>query len=62
VFVCGDDPDARAVVAGLAGEMGYDPHDAGGLEQARWLEALTPLVIALGDSSYAITMTRTPAS
>jgi 8-hydroxy-5-deazaflavin:NADPH oxidoreductase len=61
VFVCGDDPDARAVVAGLAGEMGFDPHDAGGLEQAGWLEALTPLVIALGDSSYAITMTRTPA-
>jgi hypothetical protein len=61
VFVCGDDPDARAVVARLAGDMGYDPHDAGGLEQARWLEALTPLVIALGDSTYALTMTRTDA-
>ncbi len=60
VFVCGDDAAARAVVAGLAAEMGYDPHDAGGLERARWLEALTPLVIALGDSACALTMTRTP--
>jgi NADPH-dependent F420 reductase len=60
VFLCGDDPDARAVVADLARETGYDPHDAGGLDQARWLEALTPLVIALGDSTYSLTMTRTP--
>ena len=58
VFVCGDDPEARAVVAGLARETGYDPHDAGGLDQARWLEALTPLVIALGDATLAVTMTR----
>ena len=60
VFLCGDDPEARAVVASLARDSGYDPHDAGGLEQARWIEALTPLVIALGDSTYALTMTRTP--
>jgi 8-hydroxy-5-deazaflavin:NADPH oxidoreductase len=60
VFVCGDDPDARAVVASLARDSGYDPHDAGGLEQARCLEALTQLVIALGDSTYSLTMTRTP--
>lgn len=59
VFLCGDDPGARAVVARLARETGYDPHDASGLEQARWLEALTPLVIALGDSSYAVAMRRT---
>ena len=59
VFLCGDDPDARAVVAGLAREIGYDPHDAGGLEQARWIEALTPLVIALRDSTFALTMTPT---
>jgi 8-hydroxy-5-deazaflavin:NADPH oxidoreductase len=59
VFLCGDDPEARAVVAGLAHEIGYDPHDAGGLEQARWIEALTPLVIALGDSTLALTMTPT---
>jgi predicted dinucleotide-binding enzyme len=60
VFLCGGDPEARAVVARLARETGYDPHDAGGLEQARWIEALTPLVIALGDSTVAMTMTRTP--
>lgn len=59
VFLCGDDPEARAVVASLARDAGYDPHDAGGLEQARWIEALTPLVIALGDSTYALTMSRT---
>jgi predicted dinucleotide-binding enzyme len=59
VFLCGRDPGARAAVARLARETGYDPHDAGGLEEARWLEALTPLVVALGDPALALTMTRT---
>jgi NADPH-dependent F420 reductase len=58
VFVCGADPEARSVVAGLAAEIGYDPHDVGGLEHACWLEALTPLVVALGDPALALTMTR----
>jgi 8-hydroxy-5-deazaflavin:NADPH oxidoreductase len=60
VFLCGDDPQARIVVARLVEDAGYDPHDAGGLGAARWVEALTPLVIALGDSTLALTMTRTP--
>lgn len=59
VFVCGDDADARSVVSGLAQDMGYDPHDVGRLEHARWLEALTPLVVALGDPALALTMART---
>jgi NADPH-dependent F420 reductase len=59
VFVCGDDAAAREVVGGLARDIGCDPHDAGGLEGAGWLEALTPLVVALGDPAYALTMTRT---
>ena len=59
VFVCGDDAAARDVVAGLARDIGYDPRDVGGLERAGWLEALTPLVVALGDPAYALTMTRT---
>jgi len=60
VFLCGDDLDARAVVARLVEDAGYDPHDAGELGVARWVEALTPLVIALGDSTLVVTMTRTP--
>ena len=58
VFVCGDDSEARSVVSGLAAEIGYDPHDVGGLEHAYWLEGLTPLVVALGDPALALTMTR----
>ena len=46
-------PEARAVVAGPAREIGYDPHDAGGLGRARWLEARTPFAIALGDTTFA---------
>ena len=58
VFVCGDDAEARSVVAGLASEIGYDPHDIGGLRHARWLETVTRLVVALGDSAVALTVTR----
>ena len=59
VFVCGDDAAARRVVADLARDIGYDPHDLGGLERAGWLEALTPLVVAMGDPGLVLTMTRT---
>jgi 8-hydroxy-5-deazaflavin:NADPH oxidoreductase len=60
VFVCGDDASARTVVMGLAADIGYDPHDAGGLERARWLEALTPLVVALEDPNVALTVEHVP--
>jgi NADPH-dependent F420 reductase len=62
VLVCGDAPSARRVVMDLAAEIGYDPHDAGGLEQARWLEALTPLVVALEDPDLTLVIKRVSQS
>lgn len=47
MFVCGDDPEARAVVAGLAEELGFDPVDCGPLSAARYLEPLAMLWISL---------------
>ncbi len=58
VFVCADDPSARNVVMGLAAQIGYDPHDVGGIEHARWLEALTPLVVALEDPNLTFIIAR----
>ena len=43
---------------GLAAEIGDDPHDVGGLEHARWLEALTPLVVALEDPNLTFVIAR----
>ncbi len=40
VFYCGDDADAKAIVAQLIEECGYDAIDAGGLMVARSLETL----------------------
>ena len=60
VLVCGGTPSARRVVMDLAVAIGYEPHDAGGLEQARWVEALTPLVVALGDPDLALVVERVP--
>lgn len=39
-FVTGDDPTARAVVRGLAEDVGLAPVDSGGLERAYLVEAL----------------------
>ena len=47
-FVAGDDAGAKAVVLGLAGDIGFDPVDAGPLENARLLEPLALLNIRLG--------------
>jgi predicted dinucleotide-binding enzyme len=38
MFVCGDDDDAKAVTAGLVGELGFETVDVGGLTLARVLE------------------------
>ena len=38
MFVCADDPDAKAVALGLAQDLGFDAIDAGKLDQARLLE------------------------
>ena len=39
VFVAGDDADAKAVVLGLAEELGFTALDSGGLRNARLLES-----------------------
>ncbi|HEY5256765.1 MAG TPA: NAD(P)-binding domain-containing protein [Candidatus Baltobacteraceae bacterium] len=40
ISLCGDDPDAKAVVEGLIREMGCTPHDLGGLKHAGEIESL----------------------
>ena len=47
MFYCGDDPDAKLVVKGLIGEIGFEPIDAGPLHHARYLESLAMLYIHL---------------
>ncbi|MCC7353001.1 MAG: NADPH-dependent F420 reductase [Anaerolineae bacterium] len=44
VFYCGDDDAAKGTVAGLIGEIGFEPVDVGPLQNARHLEALAELV------------------
>jgi len=38
MFMAGEDDAAKTTVAGLLSDIGFDPHDAGGLRQARLLE------------------------
>lgn len=47
LFFCGDDPDAKAVVAGLIKGCGYHGVDAGPLAIARYLEPLSMLMVSL---------------
>jgi predicted dinucleotide-binding enzyme len=47
VPLCGDDPDAVAVVAGLVSDMDLQAVFAGGLHRARYLEAMTAFVMGL---------------
>jgi predicted dinucleotide-binding enzyme len=47
MFYCGDDAAAKAVGARLAADLGFDPVDAGKLDQARLLEPLALLWIRL---------------
>ncbi|RJP76060.1 MAG: F420-dependent NADP oxidoreductase [Candidatus Zixiibacteriota bacterium] len=42
-YYCGDDPEAKLVVAELAREVGLEPIDAGPLQNARLLEPLAML-------------------
>ncbi|WP_266169126.1 NADPH-dependent F420 reductase [Dyella subtropica] len=46
-FYCGDDVDAKRMVATLIGELGLDPVDAGPLTSARFLEPLGMLMVQL---------------
>ncbi|MBF6333778.1 NADPH-dependent F420 reductase [Nocardia transvalensis] len=47
VPLCGDDPEAVALVAGLAEDLKLQPVRAGGLGQARYLEATTAFAVGL---------------
>jgi predicted dinucleotide-binding enzyme len=44
---CGDDPAAKAAVAGLIEDLGFEPVDVGGTDAAPWVEAFAHMVIAL---------------
>ncbi|MBI1282479.1 MAG: transmembrane reductase oxidoreductase [Anaerolineaceae bacterium] len=44
MFYCGDDSEAKKVVADLIGQAGFEPVDAGRLERARLLEPLGLLI------------------
>jgi predicted dinucleotide-binding enzyme len=47
MFYCGDDAEAKAAGARLAADLGFDPVNAGALDQARLLEPLALLWIRL---------------
>jgi NADPH-dependent F420 reductase len=47
MFYCGDDGEAKAVVRGLAEDLGFDAYDAGPLSVARYLEPFAMLYIKL---------------
>ncbi|EER57610.1 oxidoreductase, F420-dependent NADP reductase, partial [Acidovorax delafieldii 2AN] len=47
VLVCGDDPEARETVIGLAGDMGLRAWHAGPIANAAAAEALTSVLIAI---------------
>jgi NADPH-dependent F420 reductase len=47
MFICGDDPEAKAIVSNLAGDLGFDVCDSGPLRVARYLEPLAMLWIHL---------------
>jgi 8-hydroxy-5-deazaflavin:NADPH oxidoreductase len=47
VFYCGDDPEAKTIVAGLLEETAVEAIDIGGLSTARYLEPAMMLLIQL---------------
>ncbi len=47
MFVCGDDPEANAIVQRLSDELGFEAVDAGPLANARLLEPMAMLWIRL---------------
>ncbi len=53
VFFCGDDPAAKETVAGLIRDIGFEPVDAGPLQNARYVEPLAELCVQL---AYALGM------
>jgi predicted dinucleotide-binding enzyme len=47
MFLCGDDADAKRIVAGLTEQLGFEPCDCGALVVARYLEPLAGLWVQL---------------
>jgi 8-hydroxy-5-deazaflavin:NADPH oxidoreductase len=64
MFIAGDDAAAKATVARLAAELGFEPVDTGPLLAARWLEPLAMLWIhlafkqGLGPTGHAFKLLR----
>jgi predicted dinucleotide-binding enzyme len=58
MMFCGADAEAKNVVAGLIGQLGWEPVDVGGLEQALHLEHMTLLwvrmVRVMGHSPHVV--------
>jgi 8-hydroxy-5-deazaflavin:NADPH oxidoreductase len=52
VFYCGDDVEAKQVVAGLIADCGYEAIDAGNLLVARTLETLATAWVQFAVSSH----------
>jgi predicted dinucleotide-binding enzyme len=47
MFICGDDPEAKGTVTGLAEDLGFDVADVGPLSAARFLEPMALVWIRL---------------
>jgi len=48
MFIAGNDADAKATVAEILDDFGWDAFDVGGIEQSRQLESLCLLWVAVG--------------
>ena len=49
MFVAGDDEDAKQIALDLAAELGFRPEDAGPLSNARALEGMVKVWLALAE-------------
>ena len=59
MFIAGDDEAAKATVAEILADFGWDAFDVGGIEQSRQLESLVILWVAIGsDAAPATTPSR----
>ncbi len=47
MFICGDDDEAKAIAAGLASDLGFEPEDVGPLSNAKALEEMVRVWLAL---------------
>jgi predicted dinucleotide-binding enzyme len=49
MFIAGDHPEANAVAATLAAELGFQPEDVGGLANAKALEEMVKIWLAIAE-------------